>query len=131
MVIIDTSVWIGYFAGAANPHTLWLDSRLGLVSLGLTDLIYCEVLQGVRHDSQLPQVRHYLETLTIFHTGGQHLALAAALNYRSLRKLGVTIRTTIDCLIATFCLTEGHELLHRDRDFDAFEAYLGLRVVRP
>jgi predicted nucleic acid-binding protein len=59
------------------------------------------------------------------------LAIASALNYRSLREQGHTVRRTIDCLIATFCLQAGHELLHRDRDFDAFEKALGLRVVHP
>lgn len=131
MVLVDTSVWIDYFAGSVNPYTLWLDERLGVQSLGLADLVYCEVLQGVRHNAQLPQVRHYLDALTIFESGGRHLALRAAENYRSLRKRGITIRATIDCLIASFCLAEGHELLHRDRDFDAFEAHLGLRVIHP
>ncbi len=131
MVLVDTSVWVDYFAGSVNPHTLWLDGRLGVQSIGLADLVYCEVLQGVRHDAQISLVRHYLDTLTIFNTGGQRFALAAAENYRFLRKRGITIRATIDCLIATLCIVGKHGLLHRDRDFDAFEAHLGLRVIHP
>ncbi len=118
-------------AGTANGHTLWLDRALGRQPLGLTDLMYCEVLQGIRSDALFPQIRRDLEKLTIFETGGTQLALAAAQNYPLLRRRGITIRKTMDCLIATFCLEAGYELLHRDRDFDEFEAYLGLRVVHP
>jgi predicted nucleic acid-binding protein len=67
----------------------------------------------------------------VYATGGTELALAASDNYRFLRKRGITIRKTIDCLIATFCIREGHALLHRDRDFDPFEEHLGLKVVHP
>ena len=131
MVLVDTTVWIDYFAGAANNHTLWLDRQLGQQPVGLTDIIYCEVLQGIRSDAQFPRIRRDLERLTIFETGGKELALAAAQNYRLLRRRVITVRKTIDCFIATFCLESGHELLHRDRDFDAFEAHLGLRVIHP
>ena len=131
MVLIDTTVWIDYLAGVANPQTLWLDSRVGTQRLGLTDLIFCEVLQGVRSDAQFPYFKRDLERLLIFNTGGRHLALASAENYRFLRKRGITVLGTVDCIIATFCLAEGHELLHRDRDFDAFETHLGLRVIHP
>jgi hypothetical protein len=77
------------------------------------------------------RVRRDLSKFEVFETGGEALAVASAQNYRSLRSRGDTIRKTIDCLIATFCLTEGHSLLHRDHDFDPFEKHLGLRVVHP
>jgi predicted nucleic acid-binding protein len=131
MVLVDTTVWIDYLAGMPNDHTLWLRDRLGHQPLGLTDLIYCEVLQGIRADALFTKIRRDLDELTVFETGGQQMALAAAQNYRALRGRGITVRKTIDCLIATFCIKAGHELLHRDRDFDAFEAHLGLRVVHP
>jgi len=131
MVLVDTSVWVDYLTGAANEHTVWLHGNLGQVTLGLTDLNYCEVLQGVRGDAAFLQVQQRFEDFPILQTGGQQLAWSAARNYRLLRKQGVTVRKTIDCLIATFCLLENHELLHRDRDFDGFEALLGLRVVHP
>ncbi len=129
MVLIDTTVWIDFLAGRRNSQTLWLDRELGNQPLALTDLIYCEVLQGIGSDALFSHVRRDLEKLTIFDTGGMDLAVAAALNYRLLRRRGVTVRKTIDCLIATFCIQAGHELLHRDRDFDGFEAHLGLRVL--
>jgi predicted nucleic acid-binding protein len=130
MTIVDTTVWIDYLGGTANPHTDWLDRELSRQRIGLTDLILCEVLQGIRQDSNFTRVRLALGKFEVFDSGGETLAVAAARNYRSLRSLGHTVRKTIDCLIATFCLTEGHSLLHRDRDFDPFEKYLGLRVVR-
>jgi len=131
MVLVDTTVWIDYLRGAANGHTSWLDRELDRQRLGLTDLILCEVLQGIRSDTVFAQVWRDLHEFQVFGTGGSDLAVAAAQNYRLLRRRGATVRKTIDCLIATFCLEAGHELLHRDHDFDAFEKYLGLRVVHP
>ncbi|MBM3278639.1 MAG: PIN domain nuclease [Candidatus Handelsmanbacteria bacterium] len=131
MVIIDTTVWIDYFKGETTPHTDWLEEVLDQQRLGLTDLILCEVLQGVRSDRQWTQVSQELSRFEIFPTGGIALSLAAAQNYRQLRAQGYTVRKTIDCLIATFCLKSGHLLLHNDRDFDPFEKALGLLVIHP
>jgi predicted nucleic acid-binding protein len=131
MVVIDTTVWIGYLGGFANPETIWLDRELIHQRLGLTDMILCEVLQGIRDDAAFHQVRSELLEFEIFDTGGLSVALASARNYRTLRKRGHTVRKTVDCLIATFCLENDHTLLHRDRDFDAFEKHLGLRVLHP
>jgi predicted nucleic acid-binding protein len=131
MTIVDTTVWIDYLRGAANPHTDWLDRELNRQRLGLTDLILCEILQGIGRDSTFTRVRRDLSRFEVFDTGGEALAVAAARNYRTLRSRGQTVRKTIDCLIATFCLLERHSLLHRDHDFDPFEKHLGLRVVHP
>jgi predicted nucleic acid-binding protein len=130
MVIVDTTVWIDYLRGGENPQTLWLDRHMTSQRLGVTDLILCEVLQGIREPATFSQVRDELLRLQVFDTGGKELAIAAAQNYRTLRERGNTVRKTIDCMIATFCLRTGHELLHRDRDFDAFAKVLGLKVVR-
>jgi predicted nucleic acid-binding protein len=129
MVIVDTTVWIDYLRGDGNPETLWLDRELQRQRLGLTDLILCEVLQGIRDQRAFAQVQADLLKFQIFQTGGSDLAIAAAQNYRALHHRGFTVRKTIDCLIATFCLQARHELLHRDRDFDCFEKVLGLRVL--
>ena len=131
MVIVDTTVWINYLRGAEDPQTLWFERELTRQRLGLTDLTLCEVLQGIRDQATFAQVRDNLLEFHLFETGGRDLAIAAAQNYRTLRQHGQTVRKTIDCLIATFCLEAGHELLHRDRDFDVFEKLLGLQVVRP
>jgi len=131
MVIVDTTVWIDYLRGAENPQTLWLDNQLTEQRLGLTDLILCEVVQGIGGQATFASVRDELLKFHVFSTGGTDLAIAAAQNYRELRVRGYTVRKTIDCLIATFCLQAGHALLHRDHGFDAFEKALGLQVVRP
>lgn len=129
MVIVDTTVWIDYLRGAQNPETDWLNREIDRQRLGLTDLILCEVLQGIRDDRSFIQVHRALRRFEIFQTGGAELALAAARNFRRLRVQGHTVRKTIDCLIATFCIERGHSLLHRDRDFAPFEQLLGLSVV--
>jgi predicted nucleic acid-binding protein len=131
LIIVDTTVWVDYLRGAHNPETEWLEVEADRKRLGLTDLILCEVLQGVRSEPEFSQVRSQLERFALFETGGEGLAIAAANNYRRIREQGITVRKTIDCLIATFCLTNGHALLHRDRDFTAFEKILGLAVVHP
>lgn len=131
MVVIDTTVWIDYLGGMPNDHTSWLHRELGLQPLGLTDLILCEVLQGIRDDAAFSHVQRSLSRFQVFNTGGSAMAVAAAHNYRCLRQRGYTVRKTVDCLIATFCLDAGHSLLHRDHDFDFFEKHLGLRIVHP
>ena len=131
MVIVDTTVWIDYFRAISNPETEWLDVELGRQRLGLTDVILCEVLQGVRDEHTAVVVERRLLRLQVFRSGGLELASDAARNYRLLRSRGRTVRKTIDCLIATFCIREQHALLHRDRDFDPFEQLLELAVVHP
>lgn len=131
MVIVDTTVWIDYLQGVRNPETDWLEGELDRQRLGLTDVILCEVLQGVRDDVVAKEVERKLLELDVFVTGGVDLAREAARNYRALRSRGRTVRKTIDCVIATFCLRERHALLHRDRDFDPFEEFLALSVIHP
>jgi len=129
MVIVDTTVWIDYFRGATNLETEWLDRELTRQRLGLTDLILCEVLQGIAGDRAFELVEEELSTFQVFSSGGAPMAVASARNYRKLRSRGFTVRKTIDCVIATFCIETGRQLLHRDRDFDVFENHLGLSVV--
>lgn len=131
MIIVDTTVWVDYLRGTVSPHADWLASNLAVERLGLTDLILCEVLQGVRTDAQCEAVHEELLRFEVYETGGIDLAIEGAANYRRLRAAGRTVRRTIDCLIATFCLVEGHALLHNDRGYDHFEEYLGLSVVHP
>ena len=131
MVIVDTTVWIDYFQGVRNPETDWLNSELDRQRLALTDIILCELLQGVRDDLIAKEIETELTRCEMFEMGGVALARDAARNYRTLRGRGHTVRKTIDCLIATFCLRDQHSLLHRDRDFDPFEELLNLSVVHP
>ena len=131
MVIVDASVWIDFLTGRRNPESLWVHRELSNERLAITDLILCEVLRGIRDDAIFSQTRLRLTSLTTFHAVGAKIALASAVNYRKLRALGVTVRKTVDCLTATFCIEHGHSLLHRDRDFDPFEEHLGLKVIHP
>lgn len=131
MVVVDTTVWIDYFADRSTKQVDWLDRELTSRRLGLTDLMVCEILQGISSDRQATTVLAHLKRFEILESGGVEIASAAAANYRTLRAQGITVRKTIDCLIATVCIRGGHELLHNDRDFDPFESHLGLRVVHP
>lgn len=131
MIIVDTTVWIDYFRGIHTPHADWFDAHLVSERIGLTDLILCEVLQGLTTDKQFEAVQAELLKFAVFETGTVEVAVEAALNYRRLRSAGRTVRKTIDSLIATFCLLEGHALLHNDRDYDPFEDVLGLNVIHP
>lgn len=129
MIVVDSTAWIDFLRGEATPQAAKLDSLLGAVPLAIGDLILAEVLQGCSSDKEFNEVRRTLSALHFVNLGGIDLAVQAAMNCRKLRTLGVTVRKTIDTVIATRCIMDGHELLHRDRDFDAFQQHLGLRCV--
>jgi predicted nucleic acid-binding protein len=129
LILVDTSVWIDYFNGTITPQTDILDSLLGHQPLAIGDLILTEVLQGFANERDFHQATQLLTSLTAVELGGQGIAIQAARNFRALRKLGVTVRKTIDTIIATHCIEGGYDLLHNDRDFDPFAKHLGLRVV--
>jgi predicted nucleic acid-binding protein len=129
LILVDSSVWIGYFNGNATPATDRLDGLLGREELAVGDLILTEVLQGFADDREFSTARRMLVSFDIVQLGGREIALQAARNYRALRKAGITVRKTIDTLIATRCIESGYQLLHDDRDFDPFAKHLGLRVV--
>ncbi len=130
MIIVDTSVWVDYFNGAATPETELLDRLLGEQPLLMGDLILAEVLQGFRSDAAFRRAQRLLDALQFSEMVGRRVAFASARNYRALRARGVTVRKTIDVIIATFCMLNGHRLLHCDRDFDPMERHLGLAVVK-
>jgi predicted nucleic acid-binding protein len=131
VIIVDTTVWIDYLGGISTLEVEWLHREMERRRLGITDIILGEVLQGIRDDSRFEEVRSELSSFEVLVTGGVDLAVASARNYRALRERGRTVRGTIDALIATFCLLNGHALLHNDRDFDHFEQFLGLQVIHP
>jgi predicted nucleic acid-binding protein len=129
LILVDSSVWIDYFKGAITTQTDKLDELLGYEPLAIGDLILTEVLQGFGEERSFNKARNLLLSLQFVELGGQEIAIQAAKNYRTLRKLGVTIRKTVDTVIATRCIESGYDLLHSDRDFDPFVRYLGLRVA--
>jgi hypothetical protein len=125
VILVDSSVWIDYFNGRHTPHTDRLDDLLGGEELLTGDLIVAEVLQGFRHDRDFVRARGALDRLAYAEMLGRDLALASAQNYRLLRQRGITIRKTIDVMIATFCIRRGHLLLHGDRDLDPWPSTSG------
>jgi predicted nucleic acid-binding protein len=129
VILIDTSVWIDFFRNRPTPQAEWLDRNLGLEALVVGDLILAEILHGFKEDKGFNEARRLLGRLEQVNIGGMDLAVEAAQNYRRLRRAGVTVRGTMDVLIATRCLTDSMRLLHSDQDFDAFERHLGLHVV--
>lgn len=131
MVIVDTTVWIDFLRGARNPEADYLDQQATIRSFGLLDVILCELLQGVPDEKSSTALLASLQAFEIFNSGGFEIATESARAYRTLRARGYTVRKLIDCWIASFCLLNGHTLLHRDRDFDPFEKYLDLRVIHP
>jgi predicted nucleic acid-binding protein len=131
MLLVDSSVWIDYFNGVVTPQTDYLHAAMAQREILVGDIILGEVLQGFRHDADFETARRVLGRFRQTRMLDPDLAVQSARHYRSLRKLGITIRKTIDCFIATYAMTYDHELLHMDGDFDPFEAHLGLCVIHP
>lgn len=127
MIVVDSSVWIDYFRGTATPEADMLDALLGTEDLATGDLMLAEVLQGFQSEADFEQARAMLTSLEVVELGGREIGIQAARNYRKLREKGVTVRKTIDTIIATRCITDGHALLFSDRDFDPFVEHLGLK----
>jgi len=130
LIFVDSSVWVDYFNGRQSPETDYLDSLLGKESIVTGDLVLIEVLQGFKSDKDYKTARELLTSLTVFSLGGQKLAIKSADNFRLLRKKGVTVRKTIDVLIATFCIEQNLPLLHADKDFEPFHEYLKLKICQ-
>lgn len=126
MILVDTSVWIDYFNGSQSPETDALDAAIvdGIVAMG--DLIFLEILQGIRDDKQYQRTKDSLQTLDSLEMFGHGMPEKCADNYRALRKIGITIRKTTDVIIATFCIEQRLPLLFTDRDFIPFVEHLGL-----
>jgi len=129
MILVDSSVWIDYFRGTPTPQANKLDTLLGAELIATGDLILTEVLQGFTNDREFNQARKLMNSLVVLNLAGKDIALQAAKNFRVLRGLGVTVRKTIDTLIATHCIENDLPLLYSDKDFDPFVRHLGLRTV--
>ena len=131
MIIVDSSVWIDAINVVPSIEATWLLQWIDCKQIGLTSLILCEVLQGMRGERRFREVRDELQSLPIFENYSTKLAIESAQNYRFLRAKGFTVRKSIDCLIATFCIQNEFQLLHHDSDFNPFAEHLGLQVLAP
>lgn len=130
MIFVDSSVLIDFFNGKNTWQVEKLDSLLGIEIVVIGDIILTEVLQGFKHDNDFQKAKNILSEFPCFSICNKELALKSADNFRILRKKGVTIRKTIDVLIATFCIENDFTLLHGDKDFEPMEKYLGLKTVQ-
>jgi len=129
MILVDSSVWVDYFNGRVTKQTNILDSLVGNELVVVGDLILTEVLQGFRQDKDFKKARELFDCFIFREMLGKDIAVKSAKNYRILRKNGVTVRKTIDIIIATFCIENNLPLLHSDRDFRAIEEHLTLEVI--
>ncbi len=130
MILADSSVWIDYFRGVICWQTDMLDQLLKREPVLMADLIFTEVLQGFRSDKDFAKAKKLLSSLPFHQIGGYEVALQSALNYRILRKQGITVRKTIDVFIGTFCILNRITLLHNDIDFDPLVKHLALKTVK-
>lgn len=132
MIVVDTSVWIEFFKGRGS---FWDRTLASLIQsdmpIAVTEVIYCEVLQGIRDDAVFTKVRDILQAFPVLPLGGLQIADRAVGLYRACRKKGYTIRSTVDCFIAAVCLDAGAALFHRDRDFDVLAKVSGLEIYHP
>ena len=127
MILVDSSVWIDYFTGKDTPGTSRLDALLGDELVAMGDLMITEVLQGFRTDADYRRARKLLLSLIVLNVLDTQIALKSAVNFRALRKKGITVRKTIDAIIATYSIENGLALLHSDKDFQPFHDHLGLK----
>lgn len=128
MILVDTSVWIDYFNGIENKQTESLDRILSEQTVLLGDIILTEILQGFVSDQEFRLAKQALDSLDCVHLGGKALAIKAASNFRFLRSKGITVRKTVDMLIASWCIEHEIELLHHDKDFDQIATQLPLQI---
>ena len=128
MILVDSSVWIDLLNDVVTEQVRRLRALLPTTPLLIGDLILCEVLQGFRIEAQARLVERSLSRFEAVSLIDPELAVKAAANYRFLRRRGITVRKTIDVIIATYCIQRGHSLLHSDRDFAPMERLLGLQT---
>ena len=127
MIVVDSSVWIDYFTGNDSPEADHLDSLLGQELIAIGDLVLAEVLQGFRADKDFREARDLLLSFHVVNMLDTTIALKSAANFRALRKMGLTVRKTVDSIIATYCIENRFPLLHSDKDFQPFHKHLNLK----
>ena len=130
MIFVDSTVIIDYLNGIDNWQVEKLDSILGKEVVVIGDFILTEVLQGFKSDSDYQKAKLILNEFPILNILGEEIAIKSADNFHFLRKNGITIRKTIDVIIATFCIENNLELLHNDKDFEPFTSYLKLKTIQ-
>jgi predicted nucleic acid-binding protein len=129
VIVVDSSVWVDFFNGTSTPEVERLDASLGVMPVAIGDLILVEVLQGFRRETDVATARQLFDSIPVIEMLGLANAYKAAQNYRALRRQGITVRKTIDGIIATACIEAALPLLFSDRDFLPFVRHLGLEAA--
>jgi predicted nucleic acid-binding protein len=129
VIVVDSSVWIDFFHGVSTPEVERLDGLLGVTPLAIGDLVLVEVMQGFRTDQDVATARQLFRSLALLPMLGGSNAWKAAENVRRLRRKGITVRKTIDGIIATACIEANLPLLFSDRDFQPYVEHLGLELA--
>lgn len=131
MIVVDTSVWIDVLNDNATPQA---ERCVELIERGepvaLTDIVLTEVLQGLRSEREAQLVERHLRAFPILRLDGIEDFVLSAELYRTARRAGITIRKTLDCLVAAPCVRSGAPLLHADSDFDLLATCTPLRIYR-
>ena len=126
MIVVDSGVWIDFLNGRNAPHVQRLRAALGTEEVIVGDLMLCEVLQGLDSERAAREIEALLRRFEIVPMAGDAIAVAAAHNFRALRRRGITVRKTIDLLIGTWCIENRRPLLHNDSHFAPMARHLGL-----
>lgn len=126
MILVDSSVWIDFFNGTSTPEAEFLDNALGIQSIAVGDIVLTEVLQGFKSDKDFSTAKSILTEFEQLDLLGTSRSIKAADKFRTLRKLGITVRKTNDVIIASYCIDEKLPLLFSDRDFNPFVEKLNL-----
>jgi predicted nucleic acid-binding protein len=129
VIVVDSSVWIDFFHGVSTPEVERLDGLLGVTPLAIGDLVLVEVMQGFRTDQDVATARQLFRSLALLPMLGGSNAWKAAENVRQLRRKGITVRKTVDGIIATACIEANLPLLFSDRDFQPYVEHLGLELA--
>ena len=130
LILVDSSVWIDHFNQNLTPQVEFLRRSVPSDRLALADLVLIEVLMGIRDDLRFARIRRDMSGFRVVQIVSPGVAMRSVEHYRFLRRQGITVRSLVDCLIATYCIGMGCELLHSDRDFEPFERHLGLVSVK-
>ncbi len=129
-LVADSSAWIGFYLTEPSGMKQALSEALENHTVLVPDLVMVEVLRGIASEKIAKAIAQEFDNFQVIDMGGKENALQAAKHYRFLRAKGITIRGTIDLLIATWCIRNDIPLLHADRDFEGFETHLGLKRWR-
>ena len=127
MIVVDSSVWISHFYNVPHPEVEALRSIEAAETILMGELIFLEVSMGAKSEKNARDLEQSLGQFTSVTMLDRSTVEAAGVNYRQLRARGITLRSTVDLIIGTYCIEHRHQLLHRDRDFGHMQQ-LGLQI---